>query len=436
MLTRNQYTFVTPLERSLSDHCSPSGTVIQHLLANFLEFVLTATTVDIAIIGAGPYGLSLGAHLRNSKKRVRIFGSPMNSWARHMPQGMHLKSEGFASNLYEPGGKFTLENYCAENAIPYAHIGLPVAIETFIAYGREFQRRYVPEVENVQITSLVESSGQFELTTSSGEVVQAKQVAVAAGIVNFSYLPPVLRALPGTLLSHSSQHSDLSGFKGRKVAVVGAGASALDIAALLKDAGCDAQLVARTETIQFHNPPNEPRPLLQRVLEPRSGLGIGWRSRMCTDIPLVFHAMPESLRLRVVAKHLGPAPCWFTRDAVEGRLPMHLGVTVAAAQPEGARARLVLRRPEQKDEQLDVDHVIAATGYKADVSRLTFMDERLQSRVRREGMAPVLNRNFESSVPGLHFVGAAGANSFGPLLRFAFGARFAAERLSARLARS
>jgi len=144
------------------------------------------------------------------------------------------------------------------------------------------------------------------MTTSAGEVIRAKQVAVAAGIVSFSYVPPVFRTLPDTLLSHSSQHSDLSGFKGRKVAVVGAGASALDIAALLKDAGCDAELVARTEAIQFHNPPNEPRPLLQRVMEPRSGLGIGWRSRMCTDIPLVFHAMPESLRLRWSQSIWGP----------------------------------------------------------------------------------------------------------------------------------
>jgi cation diffusion facilitator CzcD-associated flavoprotein CzcO len=188
-----------------------------------------------------------------------------------------------------------------------------------IAYGREFQRRHVPHVENVQITSLSQSGEHFQLTTAAGETMHARRVVVAAGIVKFAYLPPTLASIPGPMISHSSQHSDLSGFKGRKVAVLGAGASALDTAALLLEAGAEVELVARRRSIQFHDPPNEPRTLLQRLKAPRSGLGTGWRSRMCTDIPLVFHAMPQSLRIRAVARHLGPAPCWFVRDAAACR---------------------------------------------------------------------------------------------------------------------
>jgi cation diffusion facilitator CzcD-associated flavoprotein CzcO len=397
---------------------------------------LTISTVDIAVIGAGPYGLSLAAHLRKGTQSVRIFGSPMNSWSNHMPRGMHLKSEGFASSLYDPKAEFTLKSYCAERALPYADIALPVPIETFIAYGQEFQRRYVPQVENVQIGSLRHSSDHFQLTTAAGEELRARQVVVAAGIVNFAYLPPLLASMPGSMVSHSSQHSDLSGFKDRKVAVLGAGASALDIAALLLEGGANAELIARRESLQFHDAPNEPRPLLQRIKAPRSGLGTGWRSRMCTDIPLVFHAMPESLRLRAVAGHLGPAPCWFVRDAVANRLPMHLGVTVAGVHARDGRTCLVLQQPGRQDRQIEVDHVIAATGYRAAVSRLTFIDEALQSRVRKVQGAPILNRHFESSVPGLYFVGAAAANSFGPLLRFAYGAKFAAQRVTARLAKN
>ena len=399
-----------------------------------LELVLTVTTVDIAIIGAGPYGLSLAAHLRDTKRSVRIFGSPMHSWSHHMPQGMHLKSEGFASNLYDPEAEFTLKTYCAEHAIPYADIGLPVAVEAFTAYGVEFQRRYVPDLENVQITSLKKSGGCFELTTAAGEIARARQVVVAAGIVKFAYLPPLLTSIPSPMISHSSRHGVLTGFKGRRVAVLGAGASAVDIAALLHQAGADVELVARTQTIKFHDPPNEPRPLLQRLRAPRSGLGTGWRSRLCTDIPLVFHAMPQSLRIRAVARHLGPAPCWFVRDAVADRVPMHLGVTLAGAYAHEGRARLVLRQSGGEDRQVEFDHIIAATGYKAAVSRLTFIDESVQSRLRKAEEAPILNRHFESSVSGLYFVGAAAANSFGPLLRFAFGAKFAAERVAARLA--
>jgi cation diffusion facilitator CzcD-associated flavoprotein CzcO len=394
---------------------------------------LKVDILDIAIIGAGPYGLSLAAHLRDSGASMRIFGSPMRSWSHHMPQGMHLKSEGFASDLYDPDGKFTLKAYCAERAIPYADIGLPVAIETFIAYGLEFQRRYVPQVENVAITSLTRSSGHFELTTAAGELIRARQVVVAAGIVNFAYLPPVLAELPGPLFSHSSQHSDLTGFKGRTVAVLGAGASALDVAALLVQGGAEVELIARRQALQFHDPPNEPRPLLQRLKAPRSGLGTGWRSRMCTDIPLVFHALPESVRIKVVARHLGPAPCWFVRDAVAERVPMHLGVSLAGAHARGERACLVLRRDGQDDRQVEADHIIAATGYRPAVSRLSFIHESVQSQIRTAGEAPVLNRHFESSVSGLYFVGVAAANSFGPLLRFAYGANYAAQRVAARL---
>ena len=395
---------------------------------------MTDAKLDIAIIGAGPYGLSLAAHLRNSGQSLRIFGTPMHSWSHHMPRGMHLKSEGFASNLYDPEGTFTLEAYCAERGIAYGHIGVPVAIETFIAYGQEFQRRWVPEVENVEITSLKESGAGFELTTSEGEPVRARQVVVAAGIVRFAYLPPLLAGFSTKMISHSSQHWDLTEFKGRKVAVLGAGASALDIAALLLEAGAHVELFARRQSIPFHDPPNEPRPLLQRLMAPRSGLGIGWRSRICTDIPLVFHAMPQSLRVRAVERHLGPAPCWFVRDAVEGRMPMHLGTSLAGIHSLDGKMRLQMRQSNAEAREFEVDHVIAATGYRTAVSRLAFINESMQSRLLKTVEAPRLDRHFESSIPGLFFVGVAAANSFGPLLRFAYGAKFAARRVAARLA--
>ncbi len=397
---------------------------------------MTADVVDIAIVGAGPYGLSLAAHLKDRGQRVRIFGSPMKFWSHHMPQGMHLKSEGFASSLSDPAAEFPLKAYCAEMSLPYADVGLPVPIETFISYGCEFQRRYVPHLENTQITSVKESSGDFSLTTSTGETLRARQVVVAAGISNFAFIPPELAAVPKNLLSHSSQHSDLGGFRGRKVAVLGAGASAVDIAALLQSAGADVELIARRSKIQFHDAPKEPRSLLERIKEPRSGLGLGWRSRMSTDVPLVFHAMPQSFRLRVVASHLGPAPCWFLRDAVVGRLPMHLGATITGSAARGEKICLKFSDSNGASRQMEVDHVIAATGYKVAISKLPFLDPPLRERVAVVADTPILNRQFGSSVKGLYFVGAAAANSFGPLLRFAYGAEYTATRLAKHLAQN
>jgi thioredoxin reductase len=389
--------------------------------------------VDIAIIGAGPYGLSLAAHLGRTAKSFRIFGEPMHFWSAHMPRGMRLKSEGFASSLYDPGGEFTLEHYCQEQGLPYAHVGLPVPLETFIAYGREFQRRYVPQLERVEVHRLEQGGSGFELTTSAGEALQARCVVVATGIGRYTYLPPALRNLPPALVSHSSAHADLTPLKTRRLLVLGGGSSAIDIAALFKEAGASVELIARTQSLKFHDPPREPRPFMERILEPRSGLGTGWRSRMSCDIPLMFHALPESLRIRVVERHLGPAPCWFTREAILGKVPLHLGATLERAEAAGSGIRVTLRQGSET-KSLEADHLIAGTGFKVALSRLEFIDEALRARIRSTVDSPILGRRFQSSVPGLYFLGISAANSFGPLLRFAFGAGYAAQRLSRHLA--
>ena len=394
---------------------------------------MSRSIVDVAIIGAGPYGLSLAAHLGQTSRSFRIFGEPMRSWTHHMPQGMSLKSEGFASNLVDPEGKFPLKAYCAEKGIDYADVAVPVKLDTFVGYGLEFQKRYVPTLETTQVVSVVKGANHFTLKTASGETAEARAVVVAAGIMHFSYLPPML-ASAGPLISHSAQHSDLGKFKGQRVGVIGGGASAIDIAVILQEQGAQAELIARTPTLLFHDPPVEPRSLWARVTAPRSGLGTGWRSRFCTDIPMVFYSLPEKLRHRAVARHLGPAPCWFTRDAVVGRLPMHLGATLVDVKPKGNSIVVNITTANSSPKSLEYDHLIAATGYKVSLDRLTFLDSGLRSGIKSAAETPVLDRQFESSVPGLFFIGVTAANNFGPMLRFGYGAGFAAKRLSKRLA--
>lgn len=390
--------------------------------------------LDLAIIGAGPYGLSIAAHLVNTGLSFRIFGSPMQVWRKHMPKGMHLKSEGFASNLYDPDSAFTLRDYCREKNLPYAEMGLPVPLETFVAYGLEFQNRMVPMLEETDITTVRQIDAGFELGTADGQTLEARRVVVATGITSLGHLPSFLEGLPRQLVTHSSEHHELDRFSGKKVAVLGAGASALDLAYLLHEAGAQVELVARRERIGFHTFIKEPRPLWQRIRHPRSGLGIGWRSRLCTDLPLLFHAMPEEFRLRIVRNHLGPAPGWFTRERVAGKFPMHLGATVQSASVDDSRVHLQLSQKEGNEKRLVVDHLIAATGYKVSVSRLGFLAEPLRRRIRTVDDSPILSRNFETSVKGLYMVGVASANSFGPMARFAYGAGFTARRLSSELA--
>jgi thioredoxin reductase len=391
----------------------------------------------VAIIGAGPYGLSIAAHLRACGVNFRIFGSPMHTWMTQMPEGMRLKSEGFASSLYAPDSPFTLRDYCQEQSIPYADLGLPVPLETFVAYGLEFQKRFVPELESELVVSVERSGAGFLITLSDGAVLMATKIVVAVGISHFAFVPPIFSALPGECLSHSSRHRKLGEFKGREVAVIGAGASALDWAALLHQSGASVQLIARKRAIRFHDPPDQKRrTVLDRLRRPITGIGPGWKLFFCTNAPWAFRRLSQGYRLEAVRRILGPAPGWFIKEQVVGKMPFHLGANITQANLRNGRVNLELTNDDGTRKTLAVDHVIAATGYQVDLRRLAFLDQGLQSGIRQVEQTPVLSSNFESSVRGLYFVGTSAANTFGPLMRFAYGAGFTARRLSRHLARS
>ena len=392
---------------------------------------------DVAIIGAGPYGLSLAAHLKARQVDFRIFGRPMEFWLKHMPRGMHLKSEGFASSLYDPGSTFTLEAYCREQGLPYAHIGTPVPLETFTSYGLEFQKRFVPDLESEWVTSVHASAAGFQVTLGSGEVFTARRVVVAVGLTYYENVPPELAALPEGFVTHSSKHSTLEHFRGREIAVVGAGSSALDLAALLHQAGASVQVIARVPKIRFHDPPDNLHPSwIDRLRTPVTGIGPGWKLFLCTNLPLVFRRMPVQFRLDKVRRILGPAPCWFTKDQVVGKVGFNLGVSVTGASVQNSRVNLQLTDSKGEKKTVNADHVIAATGYKPSLQRLTFLDSGILGGIRSVEQTPMLSSNFESTVPNLYFVGLTSANTFGPLVRFAYGAGFVAPRLSKHLART
>lgn len=394
----------------------------------------TEQSTNIAIIGAGPYGLSVAAHLHARNIPFRIFGKPMSVWATRMPRGMCLKSEGFASSLSDPGSQFTLEEYCRQKKILYSDVGNPVKLDTFVNYGLAFQARFVPDLEDREVISLCQEDAGFRLLLDDGERVYARRVIVAVGISYFSSVPAILAQLPSNLVSHSSAHSDLSGFDGRKVAVVGAGASALDLAGLLHAAGASVELIARAPSIRFQDPPRS-LSWSERVRNPRTGIGSGPEMLFYAHLPHLFRYLPEPVRLNRVQKILGPAPGWFSKEEVIGKVLFHLNSTIVSASGEGDRVVLELTGNNGHRERVESDHVIAATGYKVDLSRVPFLDPQLCAQIRKTGGAPALSGSFESTVRGLYFVGVSAANSFGPLMRFAFGARFTALRLTKHLAR-
>jgi hypothetical protein len=354
----------------------------------------------------------------------------MQTWRAQMPKGMHLKSEGFASNLYEPSKTFTLESYCREREIPYAAFGKPVALETFTNFGIAFQERFVPKLDQRDVEMIVRSGAGFELQLEHGERISADRVVIAAGISHFAYLPSLLSTAPPEFVSHSSAHHDLSRFQGRRVLVIGAGASAVDVAALLHEAGADARLVARTKTLKFHNPPEkEPRSLWRRIRSPRSGLGLGWKPLISVQMPDVIYNLPDPIRSDFHRRTLGPAPCWFSKDEIVDKVPVELGLTPESIEIVNGNVFLSGRDAGGRNQILDCDHIIAGTGYRVDLSRLPFISEDLRTVIRTSSGSPILSRDFETTAQGVYFMGLAAAQSFGPLLRFAYGAEFASRRL-------
>ena len=387
-------------------------------------------TADVVIVGAGPYGLSLAAHLAASDLDVRVFGRSMRTWCEGMPNGMKLKSEGFASSLSDPGDSYTLGHYCAERGIAYAESGWPVPVEVFAAYGQAFARRFVPHLDEREVTGIARSGQDFTVDLGDGERIVARHVVLATGIGAFGIQPPQLSALPAARVSHSSQHADYGRFKGQAVAVVGAGASALDAAAALRRAGALPTLVSRRSAVKFYEA-GRPRRPIDAILAPQTPLGQGWRKLLCCKTPLLFHALPARLRLRIVRRYLGPSPGFHVRDTIEGHVPYCLNSSLVEARlRDDGRVELTIDKAGQDRSTLDVDHVIAATGYKVDLSRLGLLTDDLLADLRTLDLSPVLSRNFESSVDGLFVLGTPAAYSFGPMFRFACGAEYAARRVA------
>lgn len=387
---------------------------------------------DVAIVGAGPFGLSVAAHLRKLGVDCRVIGSPMASWKNNMPKGMLLKSAGFASNLSDPEQAFTLRQFCIEEGNPYDDLDRPVPLETFSAYGVAFQQRFVPNVEHEELVSLIPISEGFDLRMKSGLCFRAHKVVIATGLTYFRHIPESLSHLPSDKLSHSSDVHEFQRFQGQRVAVLGGGASAIDIAVLLNEAVGNVQLIYRKPTIIFSGPwgrlglhPGQWRPV--------SGIGPGWKHWLFADLPWLFRYFPESYRLGIAEKFPSASGGWPMKYRVAS-VPLHLGRSLREARVSGHSVQLQLISMDGSSQMVEADHVIAATGYRADVHRLAFLSSAVLERLHLVGKTPRLSVNFESSVPGLYFVGHASTTTFGPVMRFVFGADFASRRISRHLA--
>ena len=389
---------------------------------------------DIVIVGAGPYGLSIAAHLRAAQQPFEIFGTALESWRTFMPEGMILKSERFASNLWDPARHFTLQRYSALNRVPYQAVGSPLDRELFLQYADWFCQQAVGEIHDVRVVRIAPRTGGFELAFADGSHFTSRRVVLATGHMAFRKIPPQLAQLPEPVVQHSTRMSELQAYAGRDVTIIGAGQSALESAALLHEAGARVRILARIGRLEW-NARSRPRPLPQRILAPDAGVASGWKSYAVSELPRVFRwYFPAAKRHRFVRGSYGPSGAWWLRDRVDGLVETWLDTQLESAEAaDDGGVNLRVRRAGVS-QQVHADHVIAATGFEIDIDRLDYLEPTLRAGIAREaGGIPALNSNFESSIPGLFIVGVASSPVFGPIMRFMYGAKHVAPLLARRL---
>jgi thioredoxin reductase len=387
---------------------------------------------EVCVIGAGPFGLSISAHLSALGIDHVIVGSPMETYRSRVPVGMLMKSEPYASTIASPDGSYTLAAYCKASGLDYVNRVGPVTADTFLDYADWYTKQLVHDVRQDTVTRLVPVSEGFRVEFRNQGPVIARQVVLATGVLPYFHLPTELAGLSPTLLRHTCQVHELEEFKGRRVAVVGAGQSAIETAALLHEAGVDVKLIARTKALGWAEQNPAHLSALGHVKRPVTQLCEGWRCAFW-NTPSAFRRLPESYRIAKAKSVLGPGGSWWLKDRVEGVIDVLAGHRVREAVPEKDGVRLTLDGPVLS--KVTADYVIAGTGFRVDLARQPFLPAELRSAVRTLNGHPRVSRAGETSVPGLYFTGAPTVLSIGPSARFIAGTHTLSALLAKTVAR-
>jgi FAD-dependent urate hydroxylase len=384
---------------------------------------------DVAIVGAGPYGLSAAAHLRGLKGLdVRLLGEPMSFWDRHMPKGMLLRSPWVASHIADPSQQLTLDAYRRVNG--NRQLAYPVPVRDFINYGNWFHRQVAVPADRRKVTRIDLAPGGYRLSFERGEELLAGRVVVAGGIQPFAHRPEIFEGLPTSLVTHTSERVDYSEFRDKETLVIGAGQSALEAGAFLHKAGARVEVLIRNSTVHWlgHRAWMHKKPI-SWFFYGRADVGPAGIS-MVVQRPNLFRRLPRRIQKWWGTRAIRPAVSHRLAACAE-YLPMRTGLFPVQARVEGDRLRVRLNDGTERS----VDHVVLGTGYRVNIALYPFLSSEVLERIERINGFPRLDAGFECSLPGLHFLGAPAAWSFGPLMRFVAGTEFVSPALARRIRR-
>jgi thioredoxin reductase len=352
------------------------------------------TRTSLLVVGAGPYGLSTAAYARDRGIDTVVTGRPMGFWREHMPERMFLRS-GPDWHL-DAAGVHTFQAYLEERGISPE----PIPLAVFLEYAEWYRRAKGIEPLEDLVEDLAQVDGHFEARLSGGQRVEADAVVVAPGVAHFTTVPAWADAVPAERATHTCDLVRFDDLAGARVLIVGGRQSAYEWAALLADQGAE-----RVDVVHRHDVPRFDR-VSWRFVDGHVASTLRtkgwWRSLPKAEQDAIARQFWEVGRLTLEA--------WLTPrlpDRVVHRWP---GCEVVSADDESG----VLL---SNGERLEVDHIVFATGYRADLRRVPYLNG-LAAQITVTDGFPALDEGFGTSVPGLYATGFCATRDFGPFFGF------------------
>jgi len=359
---------------------------------------------ELLVIGAGPYGLATAAHARRQGIETLVLGEPMSFWRENMPAKMMLRS-GPDWHM-DVAQKLTMRAFLEERGTKLEEVD-PIPISLFLEYADWFRERAGVAVEQDLVEDLVKPNGRFEATLRSGRRVVAGAVVAAPGISRFGVIPDwVERDLSPGSWSHTCNLVHFEELRGKRVLIVGGRQSAFEWAALLADEGA-----AEVHVVHRHDPPDF-APADWSFVDPLMELTVG--------VPGWFRGLPQEEREAVAKRFWAEGRLklepWLTPRLTSPAVSRHAHASVEECREEDGEIHVRL----SNGEELTVDYIVLATGYKPDMNKVPY----LSGVVRRMDLAdgfPILDDNFQTSLPGLFVTGFPATRDFGPFFGFVRG---------------
>ena len=365
--------------------------------------------VQLLVIGAGPYALSIAALARERGIGSVVLGRPMSFWRENMPEGMFLRS-GPDWHL-DGAAVHTLEAYLEEQGIRPGEVD-PIPVGVFLDYADWFKRAKGIEVREEFVDTLVKADGRFEATLRSGERIRADAVVAAPGIRHYASVPGWASSLPPGLAAHTCDLVRFDDMAGARVLIIGGRQSAYEWAALLREHGA-----ARIDIVHRHDIPRFERVSWKFVdahVEQTLAVRGYWRNLPKSEQDAVARRFWEVGRL-TLEYWLTPRLAW---DGIH-RWP---GTEVVEATPVGDDELRVLL---SNGTGLVVDRVVFGSGYRADLTKVPYLAGVLK-HVKVSNGFPVLDEAFQTSLDGLYVTGFSATQDFGPFFGFVKGSPAAA----------